>query len=202
METWEINGDTLEYDDEYHQYLVNGICVPSVTQLLQHKFGKKYDGVSSKVLNKAAKKGTEIHKAIEDLCKLGEIKDYKEVRNFLFLQKHYGFEVLENEVPVILYKNDLPIAAGRLDMVMRYKGRLTLADIKRTSVLDKEYLGYQLNLYRIAYQQCYKKEILWLRGIHLREDKRKFAPIPVNEEMAWELVDEYLKESDKNEEHT
>ena len=191
METWEIKGGTLEYDDEEHIYIYNGLILPSITQILQLRFGNKYDGVDSKVLSKAAQNGTKIHKAIENYCKTGIIEDYKEVRNFIFLQKHYEFKVLDNEVPVVLFENDIPIASGRLDLVLDINDGLYLADIKRTSVLDKEYLGYQLNLYRIAYQQCYGKKIKGLRGIHLREDKRKFIPIPIKETMAWGLIYEY-----------
>lgn len=191
METWEIKGGTLEYDDESHTYIYEGICLPSITQILQVKFGKKYDGVDNRVLNKAAEKGTLIHKAIENLCKTGEVEDYKEVRNFLFLQKHYDFKVIDNEIPVVLFEDDIPIAAGRLDLVLEINGGLYLGDIKRTATLDKEYLGFQLNLYRIAYQQCYGKTIKGLRGLHLRDDKRKFVPIPIKENMACELIKEY-----------
>lgn len=200
MEEWSIKGGTLEYDDEAHCYIYEGMILPSITQILQIKFGKKYDGIETRVLNRAAEKGTLIHKAIEKLCKTGEVEDYKEVRNFLFLQKHYEFNVIDNEVPVVLFKNDIPIAAGRLDLVLEINNGLYLGDIKRTSILDKEYLGYQLNLYRIAYQQCYEKTIKGLRGIHLRDDKRKFVPIPIKENMAWELVEEYMRCEDEKEE--
>lgn len=46
----EIAGHTLEYYDVEHQYIVDGICVPSITQILACKFGNKYSGVSDKVL--------------------------------------------------------------------------------------------------------------------------------------------------------
>ena len=200
METWEIKGGTLEYDDETHTYIYEGLMLPSITQILKLRFGKKYDGVDSDVLSRAAQKGTEVHKAIENLCKTGEIEDYKEVRNFLFLQKHYKFNVIDNELPVVLFVDDIPIACGRLDLVLDINDGLYLADIKRTSVLDKEYLGFQLNLYRIAYQQCYGKKIKGLRGIHLRDDKRKFVPIPIKEDMAWELIEEYLEEGEDSDE--
>ena len=179
METWKIKGHTLEYIDEIHQYLVDGKCVPSITQILKIKFGKKYQNVNQQVLEKASNKGTEVHEAIEKLCKTGEVEDLKEVRNFIFLQKHYKFEVLENEVPVILFEDDKPIAGGRLDL---------------TSVLDKEYLAYQLNLYRIAYKQSYGIEWEFLKGIHLRDDKRKFVDLPINEKKVYELLEVFKKE--------
>ena len=193
-EVWEICGHSLEYLDDTHTYLVDGVIVPSITQILKHRFGKKYDMVDSMTLQRASDLGTQTHEAIEKYCRTGEETDLKELKNFKFLQKQYKFEVLENEMPVILWIDDYPVSAGRLDMVIQMDGKIGGADIKRTSALDKEYLGYQLNLYRIAYHQCYGVEWEFLRGIHLREDVRKFVKLPINEEMAWQLVYEYLEE--------
>lgn len=193
MNSWEIAGHILEYFDDTHEYLVDGVLVPSITQILKIKFGNKYDGVSQKVLNRAAEKGTEVHEAIERYCKTGESSDLKEVRNFKFLQKQYKFEVLDNEVPIILFLDDEPVAAGRLDLVLKLDNKIGGGDIKRTATLDKEYLAYQLNLYRIGYRQCYGVEWEFLKGIHLRDDTRKFLNIPINEKMALELVENFIQ---------
>ena len=195
---WEIGGHTLEYYDDSHTYICDCVIVPSITQCLKFKFGNKYASVDASTLKRASERGTEVHEAIEEYCKTGKESELPEVRNFKFLQKQYGFTVLENEVPVILSYDDEPICAGRLDMVLELPSangmdmKIGLADIKRTSALDKEYLAYQLNLYRIAYRQSYGIEAEFLRGLHLREDVRKFVQIPVNEDMAWILIDEYL----------
>lgn len=188
-----IKNHVLEYFDDTHTYLVDGIIVPSITQILKIKFGRKYDGVNPDTLQRAAVEGTRVHEAIEKYCQTGEGSDLTEVRNFRFLQKQYGFEVEKNEAPVILFLDEEPVAAGRLDMVLLMDSKRGLADIKRTSALDKEYLAYQLNLYRIAYQQCYGEQIEFLRGIHVRGDVRKFVEIPINEGMANGLVNEYPK---------
>ena len=66
MESWEIAGGLLEYIDESHTYVYNGVILPSITQILKIKFGNKYDGVSENVLQRASNKGTAVHKAIED----------------------------------------------------------------------------------------------------------------------------------------
>ena len=192
MNTWEIKGHVLEYYDDTHTYLVDGIIVPSITQILKIKFKNKYSGVDERVLNRASEKGTQVHEAIEKLCQTGEVEDIKEVKNFLFLQKQYKFTTIDNEVPIILFRDGIPVGAGRLDLVLEENQELGLGDIKRTSVLDKEYLGYQLNLYRIGYQQCYDKDITFLKGLHLREDVRKYVNIPINEELANKLVEEYI----------
>ena len=175
--------------------MVDGVIVPSITQILKIKFGGKYQGIDKEVLKRASDAGTAVHEAIEMFCKTGLDNGLPEVRNFNFLSKAYGFKVLENEVPIILFKDDEPISAGRLDLVLEMKGQKGGADIKRTSSLDKEYLFYQLNLYRIGYQQCYEKEWQFLRGIHLKDDIRKFVNIPIHEEMAWSLVEQYLEEN-------
>lgn len=194
MESWKIKDCEVEYYDDEHMYLVNGVIVPSITQLLKKRFGGKYDGVNSAVLNKAAEEGTKVHKAIELYCKDGEESDIEELRNFKFLRKKYGFEVLDNEVPIVLFDEGEPIAAGRLDMVLKMGDDIGLADIKRTSVLDKEYVGLQLNLYRLAYQQCYDTEITILKAIHLREEKRKFVDIPINEPYTLNFIKEIKNE--------
>lgn len=189
----EINGRTLEFLDDIHVYLVDGVRVPSITQMLKFKFGHKYDAVDAKVLQRASEQGTAVHEAIEAWCREGIDSDYPEVRNFKFLQKAYGFEVIDNEVPVILCKDDEPISAGRLDLVITMDGKTGLADIKRTSVLDKAYLMVQLNLYRLAYQQTYQQEVEFLRGIHLREDVRKFVSLPIDEHNTWLYINDYLE---------
>lgn len=198
IESWNIAGGLLEYIDDTHTYIFNGEILPSITQILKVKFGNKYDGISKEVLNRAAIKGTAVHKAIEDYEKYN-IDDIgcTELRNYKFLKKAYKFKCLDNEVPVVLFKDDEPVACGRLDLVLEENGQVGLGDIKRTSTLDKEYLAYQLNLYRIAYQQCYCTKIEFLRGVHLRNDVRKYINLPINEKMAISLLNEFL-EGEKN----
>lgn len=185
-----INKHELEFINDEHIYLIDGLIVPSVTQIIHKKFPTKYSNVNPNVLEQAAIKGTEMHAAIENYCKNGTESNLKELRNFKFLQRMYQFKVVDNEIPVILYKNGKPAAAGRLDMVIEINGELGLADLKRTSVLDKNYLAYQLNIYKKAYEQTYGGEIKFLRGIHLREDKRKFVTIPIMENLVKEIMEE------------
>jgi hypothetical protein len=99
-------------------------------------------------------------------------------------------------MPVILWMDDEPVSAGRCDLILRMDGKIGGADIKRTSSLNKEYLSYQLNLYRTAFRQSYGVEWEFLRGIHLRGDVRKFVDIPINEEIALQLVQEWRQCND------
>lgn len=201
-ERWEIQGHVVEFLEEDHIYIVDGCIVPSVTTMLKMKFGGKYSSISPEVLSRAADLGTAMHKAIQDFEEQGTESDLIEVRNYLFLKKHYKWECLKNEVPVILFDgfNGEPIACGRIDMVGKMDDALTLFDFKRTSSLDKEYLGYQLNLYRVAYQQSYGEEVKALKGVHLREDTRKLVDIKINEQMIWDFITEWQEAESFNSE--
>lgn len=199
-----VNGHVLEFLEVPHIYIIDGIIKPSITQIIKYKFAGKYKGVDAATLRRAADAGTAMHAAIEGLCELerqtGQLLTSKdlaedsppELRNFIFLRKKYNFEVEQNEVPVILEdKTGEIIAAGRLDLVLKMGDEIGGADIKRTATLDKEYLALQLNLYRIAYRQCYGIEWSFLRGVHLREDKRRFVEIPIKEEYTWQFIEEW-----------
>lgn len=197
METFEIKGKPLEFIETTHTYIYDGIVLPSITQMLKVKFGNKYDGIPDEVLKRAAEQGTALHKAIEDYEQQGIESDVAELRNYKFLKRAFKFECIDNEVPIVLFEDDVPVACGRLDLVLKEGEAIGLGDIKRTSVLDKNYLAYQLNLYRIAYQQCYGVKISFLRGIHLRNDVRKYIPLPINENLAKTIINEY-KRSNEN----
>lgn len=195
MESWEIAGGLLEYIDETHTYIYDGVILPSITQMLKFKFGNKYNSVDEKVLKRAAEKGTAVHQAIEDYEKRNiDDEVCVELRNYKFLKKQFDFKCLDNEVPIVLFYKDKPIAAGRVDLIIEDKGKVGIADIKRTSVFDKEYVAYQTNLYRLGYQQSYGIEISFLRGIHLRDKVRKYIELPIKEEMMLEFIEKYLME--------
>lgn len=191
---WEIKEHVIEYLDDEHIYLVDGVIVPSITQIVKINNPNKYSTVSLEVLKKAADKGTEVHEAVEEYALHGTESDLPEVRGFKFLQKHYKFTVESVELPVLLFRHDEPCAAGRMDLLIRNEnGDLGIADIKRTSNFDKDYLAYQLTLYRRAFMQSYDQEIKFLAGLHLREDVRKYAPIPIIDDLVDELLDRYFE---------
>lgn len=194
METFSIKGGTLEYFDDTHTYLYDGLMLPSVTQILGVKYRNDYASVPPAVLDNASKRGTEVHKAIENFNVSGYDDGSEAVRNFKFLQKQYGFEVLDSELPIVIFKDDMPIACGRLDMTMLMDGKTGVADIKTVSSLNKEKIAYQLNLYRIGLMQSYGVDAKFLKIIHLRDGIRKVIDSPVNEGMAWELIEKFLNE--------
>ena len=156
MQTWTIGDYVIEYWEDSHTYLVNGIILPSITTILKKKFGNKYQGVDERILELASQRGTEMHQAIQDYEE-DDINDInnRELQNYIFLKKHYKWKVIVSEIPVILFLDDVPVAIGRLDQIIEMNGERGVNDFKRTSVFDKEYVAYQTNLYKIAYEQSY-----------------------------------------------
>lgn len=197
METFSIKGGTLEYFDDTHTYLYEGLMLPSVTQILSVRYKNDYASVPPAVLNNAAQRGTAVHKAIENYNNSGYDDGSEAVRNFKFLQKQYGFEVLDSELPIVIFKDDMPIACGRLDMTMLIDGQTGIADIKTVSALNKEKIAYQLNLYRIGLMQSYGVDAKFLKIIHLRDGIRKVIDCPVNEGMALEIIEEYYRSKEQ-----
>ena len=182
IKTYEYENYTLEFDDETHRYIVNGIITPSVSKLLSLKFDD-YPNVPKAVLQAAADRGTEMHKAIEEYEKFGRGSDLQEFRNYLFLKKHFKIENVENELPVAYFEDGLPVFAGTIDQVCRIDGVPAINDFKRVSAPNKEKIAYQVNLYRLAYNQTFGVEVKALSFMQLRESVRKFTQLPINEEV-------------------
>lgn len=197
MERWQIAGREVEYYEDGHIYLVDGVRLPSITGMLRMRFGGKYAGVSPETLRRAADRGTQVHAAIEAWVKTGAEADLPELRGFKWLTTHAGWTPIRSEVPLVLCDKDgEAIACGRCDLVMRKGADLCGADIKRTSAFDREYVAAQLNLYRIAYRQSWGEEWTRLYGLHLREWMRRLIEVPINEAWAWDYIDEWRRSQD------
>ena len=61
----------LTFEEERHLYYLNGLEVPSVTTLMKPLSSDFYSTVDPEVLNRAAKRGTAIHNAVENYAKFG-----------------------------------------------------------------------------------------------------------------------------------
>lgn len=195
MKEWQINNHIVEFLEEQHIYLVDGILVPCVSNILAYKFSD-YTGVSREVLQRASEKGTELHQAIELYEQQGITSDLKEFRNYLFLKKQFKFENVSNELPVLYERGGRVLFVGTLDQVITIDGKLGINDFKRVSAPNKNKIAYQLNFYKMAYEQSYGKKIEFLSFTHLREDVRKFHLLPINEEMAISLLNEFLEQEE------
>lgn len=154
----------IEFLENEHLYIKDGIVIPSVSEILHYIFPDKYKNIPKKILERKAEYGTRLHLAIQLLEEQGiEIELNPNQRasllQYLELKKEYNVKVLEQEL-IVSYEYEY---AGRLDMIAYVDGKLCLIDIKTTYELDEEYLSWQLSYYELAYgKKIDKLYCLWL----------------------------------------
>ena len=158
--------NNLIFIEESHTYLLDGVIIPSVSDILHFIFPDKYKGVSDQVLSNKARYGTIVHDYIEKfengkLDNLPDLDIYQQmsIRQYMRIKAKTDIEVLEQE-KMIHFEDKY---AGRFDMIANIKGKKCLCDIKTTAKLDTEYLSWQLSFYEMAYGERFKKlYAIWL----------------------------------------
>ena len=167
----------LEFDEENHIYLKDGVILKSVTQILKELFPLKYDGIPENILNEKAKYGTELHKFIEIIEKkkpkrpLAYIKRYynpniyqiESLKDYLEIKKKYNIEITDSE-KMVVYKD---IYCGTLDLKGTVGNKKAIIDIKTTYDLDELYVSWQNSLYEMASEPVDELYCMWLPKGHL-----------------------------------
>lgn len=184
----------IEYIEETHQYLYEGVLIPSVSMIL-HKtiFKDKYKEVPEYILTAKAQYGSQVHEAIEILEQNNILIDslnnqqLKSIQDYLEIKKENNLEVIEQE-KIVCYKG---IYAGRFDMIATVDGNISLLDVKTTAKLDIEYLSWQLSLYELAYGKKFKKlYAIWLP----KKEPGQLVEIPRKSKKEIEKLLEELKD--------
>lgn len=137
----------LEFNETNHTYTFDGKVLISTTQLMiKHNLSPNYDKVNPEVLQSKAKKGTLIHKEIENFIKENQLGFTDELYEFQKYVKEHNLTSIKSETMVC---ND--IVAGTIDLMFMENDRPIIADIKTTSVVHKEAVSWQLSIYRYLY---------------------------------------------------
>lgn len=141
----------LEFDEAPHIYRLNGIQIPSVSNIMEPLNKAKYDGISENTLSRAADKGTAVHNSIENWLKFGFVDIPSEFKGYL-----NGFFDWWNEVKPEMVGSELRLYhkimqyAGTADLLCYINGELTLIDYKSTYSVNEMTCGVQLEAYAQA----------------------------------------------------
>lgn len=175
----------VEFIEETHNYLLNGVLLPSVSEIIQWHLGDKYSNVPLHILVTAQVYGTRVHEAIEKYVKTLEVDEYaEEVSKYAELEAKYNIEITETE-QIITYGYQY---AGRFDMIGTVNGDPALIDIKTTYRVNKDHLALQLGFYRMALQRPLKCFCAWIP----KKGNPKLIEIePTPEEELKEIVHAY-----------
>ena len=187
----------VEFIEDGHIYLVDGIIIPSVSDILNFIFPNKYSNVPRQILNSKAEYGSRVHEAIECLEKgetLPQLNYLQEasLEQWKKLKSENKIEVIEQE-KMVNYGSHY---CGRFDMIANVNGAYSLCDIKTTAKLDKESLSWQLSFYALAHNpDKYETEFEKFYAIWL--PKREIGEVVEIERKTKEELLEKLKEFEK-----
>ena len=157
----------IKFNEELHEYTIDGKKIPSVTEIMKFITDRKYDSVSESILDVAKEKGTEVHLACEVYNKTGYAGISSEYQGYLdaYIKwvKDNNIDRTKIESEIITYNKILKYA-GTVDMIY---DRNIVIDIKTCSDLDVKTTAVQTSAYREALKlkgydnlkECY---ILWL----------------------------------------
>lgn len=188
---------TIEYLDDVHAYLIDGVLVPSVSQLIRFKYPDAYKGIPDTILKRKASYGTKVHDyvqrfaegefSIEELQKRNIDPNIKiAVEQFESLRKKWSFQIKDME-QIVHYKNKY---AGRYDL--RTKDDLII-DIKTTAEIHEDMLSLQLGLYQMA--EGIESEVSYCIWLPKGKAGKVVAINPWTYDECKELLKEYEKHS-------
>lgn len=166
----ELSKSPVVFDPVAHTYtLPDGTCLhEGITGMLGRQlFADKYAGVPEHVMSRAAERGTMVHEACELIDTLGVVHESPEAHAYLRLKETYG---LQHEASEYLVSDEVRFATC-IDKVYRDgDAAFSLADIKTTYSLDKEYVRWQLSVCAVLFEhqnpgaKVNRLMAVWLRG--------------------------------------
>jgi len=168
----ELNDSGVVFIEDPRGYWLDGNHLEGLTGMIGRQlFPNKYAAVPEMVLAKAAERGHRIHEEIQVYDMFGEISS-EEVKWYADMKKAEQFDVIDSEYLV----TDGTHFASAIDKVIVKDGEVCLADVKTTYELDKEYISWQLSIYKYLFSllnpdiEVDKLYAIWVRnGASLHE---------------------------------
>lgn len=170
----------VQFSAADHTYTLDGVRVPSVTQILQ-SLPNEYAMVDPDVLERAAEIGRKVHGMIEDdVHGRVEIESYDAgLLPYLDMWREFlcasGFRVIASEQIVYSLRYRY---AGTLDLFGRLNDRYALIDTKRTAAVPRK-AGPQTAGYKTALQECcpeYADVEIDRFALHLTPERWRLVP--------------------------
>lgn len=189
----------INFNEDKHEYIVNGKKVPCVSDIMQVASCLYYtNDIPKFVLELACRKGSAVHKAIEDywLFEDYELEEqYKPIMNqFLKWYDEYKPEVLYVE-----HKMANDEYAGTCDLIAKIKNKTVGIDYKTSSELHDKMIAIQM----AGYNELAENEDIRINewyALHLTKNKYEFKKIEIKKEIWDKCKDIYFyMKGEKNE---
>jgi hypothetical protein len=150
----------FKFDRDSHKYTMDGVIVPSVTEVISDVGLYDLSMVPKSILDNACSKGTFVHKLTE-LYDMGTLNIAKVKDNYLGYLK--AWETFKNEknvrvcdVELMVFSNKFKYA-GTMDRVAVIDDRICILDIK-TGAPSKAH-AVQTSAYALAYKEMHGEKV-------------------------------------------
>lgn len=169
-----LNPSAVHFDEVAHSYSLGDKQLSGITSIIhRYIFPDLYNGVSQEVLLKAAERGTRIHNLVQ-MYQAGLLTQEDTAEIQPLLDACNGLQFTASEYLV----SDNESVASAIDIVAEQDGKIYLCDIKTTSVLNIEYLIWQLSIYALLFElQNPTLAVAGLKAIHFRDGKCQVVDI-------------------------
>lgn len=143
---------TVDFDPATHTYRVDGVKVPSVTQLVA-PLGADYDepdDMTENIIDAATDRGTTLHAYLEHRLYGGSREDFELPDIYEAYADAADLFLAEHEIVPLCVEQPMPGNgfAGTPDLVCEFDGTAAIVDYKFVSQLAKSKVGAQLAGYR------------------------------------------------------
>lgn len=162
----------VTFEAEGHTYTTQfGDTLSGITSII-HKyiFPNMYSGVSSTIMEAARLRGSGVHDMLEQ--KFNKVayngEEFKaEYDSYCAIEKEHKLKQIAAEYLV----SDNEHIATCIDSIVKTKGGVALIDYKTTSVLQYEYLQWQLSIEALLFEQQTNIKVTDLYAVHLPKPK-------------------------------
>lgn len=138
----------LTFEEASHTYRLDGFIIPSVTTLMKPLSEAYYGGIDSKLLERAADRGSAVHSAIDTYSRYGIIDLEPDLEGYFEAFRSWvkDFDVKPYATETRTYNRAL-LYAGTVDMSCSERGVDTMVDFKTTASYSPMLCGVQLEAY-------------------------------------------------------
>ena len=178
----------INFKEENHEYKVDGKVVPSVSEIMQVATCLYYTkDIPENVLELACKKGSAVHKAIEDYLLFDEYEIEPRYEpyfdNFIKWYEEYKPKIIKVE-----YQMSNGEYAGTCDLICEINGKIIGIDHKTSSEIHTKMIAIQ----EAGYDELCDIKIDKWYVLHLTKTKYEFEEIKIRKDIWKKCKDIYF----------
>ena len=181
----------IQFNEENHQYTVDGKIVPCVSNIMKCVSCLYYtDDIPKEIIELACIKGEQVHKAIEDYLLFDE---YEIDDRYLpiFSQFIKWFDTYKPEILKVEYQMCNGVYAGTCDLICKINGEIVGIDYKTSNEIHTELVAVQ----EAGYDELLKHEKINIKKwyvLHLTKTHYEFKKIEIRKDIWDKCKDIYF----------